>query len=188
MKKYLLLALAAVLALSSFGCTKAGKNGSYQETGTLAASEVQTTAAKPEEGGIHAGNYLKKSKFKFSFVKAKQYTEIKESEFYTNTPAAGNVYLVLFFDVENVSDKNQYINPFYFKAYQDNYEVDDKSILITKIDGYSTFSGGDLAPGKKSKGYLAYELPADWKNLEVTYKEMYDSKAYNFIVTPQDLG
>ena len=97
-------------------------------------------------------------------------------------------YLVLFFDVENVSDEDQYVNMFYWDAYADDYEIDQET-LIVKPDDYDMLSG-DLAVGKKMKGYICYQVDKDWEKLEATYTDgILDSNdKYEFIVTPKDLS
>ena len=90
-----------------------------------------------------------------------------------------------------VSNENQYVNTLYFKAYVDNYDVSEK-YLMGDVDGYSSMlsSGRDLAPGKKTKGYMAYEVDKSWKNFETIYKEGFldSDEKYVFAVSSSDLS
>ncbi len=202
MKKIIMLVMAAVMALTAFGCSNSdNQSSSSLQTGTVAKDNSEVGASKADSpskaddnssadndnsNGIKPGNYIQNDKLKFTFEKAKQYDEIKTSDFYTATPDEGKKYLVLFFEAENVSNKNQYVNYLYFKAYTDNYETDMKA-LLGDVEGYKWFTGA-LDTGKKMKGYLAYEVDPSWKNFELKYKEIGDKESIDFSVTPQDLA
>lgn len=41
---------------------------------------------------------------------------------------------------------------------------------------------GTVAPGKKLSGVIVYEVPSDWKELEVSYSPSFWGKAMTFIV------
>lgn len=206
MKKVFTFILGAVILGSAAGCSLTNSSSTSNQTGTIAQesmNDVPTDQAgtlahesinssQADNSNANSGNavkpghYIQNEKFKFSFVKAKQYDEIAESEYYTNKPENGKKYLVLFFDVENVSSKNQFVNSFYFKAYEDDYSISE-SYIMGDIDGYSMFSG-EIAPGKKTKGYLSYEVDPGWKSFEVKYQEFGDNGSLDFIVTPSELS
>lgn len=208
MKKIFLVLMTVILCISFTACipffpittdesdyssSREYESSESAKSGTLPQRVQETTQAptKAEDSAIKPGNYIQKSTFKFSFLKAATYNEIKSSEYFSNKPAAGKEYLVLFFEVENVSNENQYVNTLYFKAYVDNYDVSEK-YLMGDVDGYSSMlsSGRDLAPGKKTKGYMAYEVDKSWKNFETIYKEGFldSDEKYVFAVSSSDLS
>lgn len=195
MKRVLIVLLAAVISVSAAGCSAAKSSGSNpaQQTGTIAQQTSETTVTKAEEttiaeasAGIKPGSFVQNTNYKFSFEKAKIFDEISSGEYFTNTPKDGKKYLVLFFDVENVSSKDQYVNYLYIKGYEDGYDI-NLSMLLGDVDGYSALTG-DLAAGKKMRGYLAYEVNENWKEFELTYKAIGDKDSYDFSVTPNDLS
>ena len=206
MKKVMIAVLTVCMAVAATGCSIISYfNSTEKEIGTLAQQSEQETSSEANKVGtlaqqstqnttaetkaatsIKPGYYIKNSKFKMSFVKAKQYNEISGGEYLTNTPKIGKKYLVLFFEVENVSEEKQFVNSFYFNAYEDGYDI-SPSFLIDDIEGYSTLSG-DLAAGKKTKGYIVYEVDPNWKEFEVTYQQLGDKETYDFALTPQDLS
>lgn len=197
MKRLIIIAMIATMALGVSACgtspssTSDGSNS--QKTGAIETTVEVTTEAVTEAqttvpSAVGPGNYIESGNLKFSFEMAKQYDEIKQSEYYTAKPEDGKKYLVLFFEVENISSENQYINMFYHKAYLDDYEIEQKTIMA-KPEGYDTLSG-DLAAGKKLKGYVCYEVAPDWQKLEFTYTDgiSSDSEKYDFVVTPSELS
>lgn len=199
-KLFTLLILAALISTAALtGCNNASTQStldesSSQTTGTIAATEVETEApteapTQAESSAIAPGSFVEHDNYKISFEMAKQYDEIQgDNEFLTATPADGKKYLVLFFEFENISDEDQYVNIYYQKAYLDDYDI-DSTLLVVEPEGYSTLAG-DVAPGKKLKGYVAYEVDPDWQKLEFTYTDglSADSPSYDFVVTPDDLS
>ena len=132
-----------------------------------------------------SGQSVTGDKWSISLLSAKTFTEIAE-EYYTEKPEDGKIYLVLFFEVENVSDEDDYFNYFNIESYVDGYNS-EITILMNKPDGIAALTG-DVAAGKKLKGQLAWEVSPDWKELEVSYKDNFwtGDKAATFKVTPSD--
>lgn len=197
MKKLIIIAVIAVMALSVSACgtslNSTSNNSSSQKTGAIETTAEVTTekATEPQTtvpSSVGPGNYIESGNLKISFEMAKQYDEIKQSEYYTAKPEDGKKYLVLFFEVENVSSEEQDINMFYHKAYLDDYEIDQTALMVNP-EGYDMLSG-DLAAGKKLKGYVCYEVDLDWQKLEFTYTDGISSNAekYDFVVTPDELS
>lgn len=193
-KKIIIALLATVMAISVTACSTSGSSSSQssQKTGaieTTVKAEEETTQkpTEPESSAIKPGNYVEHDNLKFSFESAKTYDEIKQSDYYSDKADDGKEYLVLFFEVQNISDEEQNLNMFYYKAYVDDYDVDMKT-LLAEPEGYSLLSG-DIAKGKKMKGYVAYEVDKGWKNFELTYTDGLSSNSptYEFFVTPNDI-
>ena len=183
-KKIILIALAATMAFGATACEVFTDNDTEPT-----AKTVTTTTSSNTEGAVSLGNFIEKGNYKFSFVDSKKNYEIKytEKENLDATPTEGKKYLVLFFEVENISSEKQYVNPLYCKAYLDDYDINSKAILAHP-EGYEVLSG-DLAPGKKLKGYVCYEVDPDWKKLEFTYTDgVLDSDTtYDFVVTSDEV-
>ena len=160
MKKILVALLAVVLSCSLSGCFFALLGGLSETSKTITDTSV---GAAPKSDEMKA-------------------------DFYTDKPGDGNVFLVLFFEVENVSDEDDYFNYFNIESYVDGYSSSIK-ILLNKPDGAGTLTG-NVAAGKKMKGQLSWEVPSGWKELEVSYKNSLwkGDKAATFVVTPDDIA
>lgn len=196
MKKLIIIAMIAVMAFSVTAC--GSKNTTPDSSSSQKTDAIETTAEITTEvvtepqttvaSAVGPGNYIEGGNLKISFEMAKQYDEIQQSEYLTAKPAEGKKYLVLFFEIENISSEEQNINMFYHKAYLDDYEIDQKALLV-KPEGYDMLSG-NLAAGKKLKGYVCYEVDPDWQKLEFTYTDgiSSDSEKYDFVVTPDELS
>ena len=129
------------------------------------------------------GNTVVGEDWKITLQSAKMYDEI-EGDFYNDSPADGKRYLVLFFEVENVSNEDDYFNYYYIESYLDGYNT-NFVITMNEPEGYGDLTG-DVAAGKKLKGCLKYEVSSDWEELEVSYKEWIGTsdKIATFVVTP----
>lgn len=85
-----------------------------------------------------------------------------------NTPADGNVFLLCEFEIDNQSSKDIAISSIAsFEAYCDDYSI-NQSIAGQLEAGNKNQLDGSVASGKKMNGVIAYEVPKDWKELELT--------------------
>ena len=190
MKKVLVVLLAVVLSCSLSGCFLALLGDSSETSKTITdvsgAGVSDSPSATQEKQVAKVGQTVTGDKWAISLLSAKTFTEIKD-EYYTDTPEEGKIYLVLFFEVENVSNEDDYFNRLNFESYVDGYNQ-PHVVLISKPDGVDTLTG-DIASGKKLKGQLTWEVSKDWKELEVSYKSnaWTGDKAATFKVTPSDL-
>lgn len=195
-KKLLLISLIGAMAFSTVACgiTSIHSNESSQKVGaietTVEVTEATTETPTTADRVVGPGNYIEKGNLKISLEFAKQYDEIKngDDDLFAVEPEDGKTFLVLFLEAENISSEDQYINIFYNDAYLDDYSIEPKT-LLAEPEGYSMFAG-DLAVGKKLKGYVAYEVKLDWQKLEFTYTDGISSSddTYEFVVTPDDLS
>lgn len=82
-------------------------------------------------------------------------------------PAEGNIFYQVALTIENKGEKDKAISSLLdFDAYVDGYSVDDSIKGQVADDSLKTMNG-TIAAGKKLKGQLVYEIPADWEELEI---------------------
>lgn len=195
MKKILAFLMAAAIAVSAAGCT-IEKSGEESKVITDIPSSSEESKEEPQEEpeeskeeatAAKVGQSVEGPDWKISLTSAKTYEKITD-DFVETTPDEGKIYLICFFEVENVSDKDDYFNYMNIESYIDGYN-DTISVLLTDVDGYSTLAG-DVAAGKKLKGYLAWQVDPNWKELEISYKTDFwtGDKAATFVVTPDQLS
>lgn len=205
----LLVALTVSMLITTSACTGTPSNSSSQsstiiseiessepeskETSSegVSSEEVSSEEVSSAPAAAKPGESVQNSNLKISLTSAKLYDSINvgEGDFSFETkPDDGKKYLILFFEAENISDEDQYINIFYYDSYLDDTAVESET-LLTDVEGCSMFTG-DIASGKKLKGYVAYQVDPDWEKLEFTYTDgvSSDSDKYNFIVTPADFA
>lgn len=97
-------------------------------------------------------------------------------------PADGNVFVLAEFTFENNSDEEISVSSILsFDAYQDKYSTSTSfSALMAKEDAEQL--DGTIAPGKKMKGVVGYEIPAEFQELEINVQlNLWSNKKMTFI-------
>ncbi|MEE0867260.1 MAG: DUF5067 domain-containing protein [Clostridia bacterium] len=113
-------------------------------------------------------------------VSLKDVSESHGSTF--NKPADGNVFVICEFEITNNSDKEINISSMLsFEAYCDDYACTfSLSALLEKQNKNQL--DGTVAPGKKFNGIVGYEVPSDWKNMEIHFTpDFWSNKDFIFV-------
>ncbi|WP_195891792.1 DUF4352 domain-containing protein [Anaeromassilibacillus senegalensis] len=84
-------------------------------------------------------------------------------------PNDGYVFLQCNFEIDNSSDKDLSISSILcFETYVDGYSTSQSITGLLNSDGGKIDQlDGSVAAGKKMKGTIAYEVPKDWKEIEI---------------------
>ena len=86
-----------------------------------------------------------------------------------NKPTSGNVFVLCEFEIANNSSEELNISSMMsFSAYHDDYAC-EYSISALMEKGNKDQLDGSIAPGKKMKGVIGFEIPEDWNELEVHF-------------------
>lgn len=118
------------------------------------------------------GDTLITDDFKITLTDAIMYDMIEDSETIPK-PKDGKEYLVLFLDIENISDESEYISLYDFEGYVDKYSTSIKQ-LYNEIDNYEELNI-KLSKGMKTKGYVAFEIDKTWQEFELHFIDSFDS-------------
>ena len=89
------------------------------------------------------------------------------------TPESGNKFVFVNIEITNNSDKEISISSMAsFEAYCDDYKLDYSSnaLMASSTDKRNQLDGS-VAAGKKMNGWLGLEVPSDWSNIEIYYKD-----------------
>ena len=110
------------------------------------------------------------------------YTQNSGSEY--NKPSDGNEFVLVEFEIANNSDSEINISSMAsFEAYADDYALNySLNALLEKNDANQL--DGTIAAGKKMNGVIGYEVPADWKTIEIHFKDnVWSSNKFKFEIT-----
>ena len=198
MKKMIIAAMSVILAISLTGCfsnyvqnsstivSDIPESSQESQQEQVSSADSSSEESKEESTVAKVGQSVEGPDWKISLLSAKTYEKVGD-EYFEQTPADGKVYLICFFEVENVSDEDNYFNYFNIESYVDGYN-ESMSILMSDVEDVSILTG-DVAAGKKLKGYLAWEVDPEWKELEISYKSNLwtGEKAATFVVTPDQV-
>lgn len=87
-----------------------------------------------------------------------------------NSPSGGNVFVLIEFEIANNSSEELAISSaLSFEAYADDYALN--YALNAMMDNEQTQLDGNIASGKKMRGWIGYEVPENWKNLEIHFAD-----------------
>lgn len=94
-------------------------------------------------------------------------TESNGSQFVS--PADGNVFVLCEFEIENNTSGDVAVSSMLsFETYCDDYAT-NFSLTALMEKGNKNQLDGTVAAGKKFNGVVGYEIPADWKELEIKF-------------------
>lgn len=101
-------------------------------------------------------------------------------------PDKGKEFVIGEVEIKNDSDEKISVNWASFEAYYDDNAVESdvmgQSLPEVKKVG-ELF--GDVAPGKKIKGCVVYQVPKNWKKMEITPKfdyDLMDEQNYKYVI------
>ena len=99
-------------------------------------------------------------------------------------PDDGKEFVLCVFKIQNNSDKDMAISSIIsFEAYLDDVSINQDFLGVQTKEGkkYNSLDG-DIASGKRMEGVISYEVPNDWKKLEVKVTpDAWSSKKITFV-------
>lgn len=98
-------------------------------------------------------------------------------------PEEGNVFLICEFDIENNSAKEIAVSTLLsFTAYVDDYATGLS--LGGLVAAEKNQLDGSVAAGKKMNGVVAYEVPSNWKEIEIQFTpDVWSGNDITFVAT-----
>lgn len=147
------------LAETSFAESRA-----TSETSSAPESEESETSEEKTTFGI--GEVAEMNDVQVTMV---NYTESNGSQY--NAPSDGNVFVLVEFEIANNSDSELSVSSMLsFDAYADDYALNYSLSATIEAESGSQLDG-TIAPGKKMRGEIGYEVPADWSNIEIHFTD-----------------
>ncbi len=108
------------------------------------------------------------------------YKESSGSEW--NKPTEGNIFLMVEFEIANNTDKELSISSMMsFDAYADDYALNYSLSALVEKEGNQL--DGTVAAGKKLKGWIGWEVPKDYKNVEIHFTDnVWSNNKFVFLI------
>lgn len=170
--------LGIILAVFGIGLIGAAINGGGNEPEKVGDVDTPKQTQEEQKNEFCVGDVVSLNDIEVTFVSCtesngKQYLE----------PEEGNVFLICEFSIDNKSEKDIAVSSLVsFEAY-----VDDYSTTLSLTGTVSTDKqqlDGSIAAGKKMNGVVGYEVPKDWKELEIRFTpDFWTGKDITFIAT-----
>lgn len=142
------------------GAINAGNNNNNDKT-TPTASSSSTQNEKTEYNqGEEA--ILGKGAITVTKVEKSQGTQ-------WDKPKSGKEFVIVHLTIENKGNSNLSYNPFYFKM--QNSQGQQESMTFTTVDQDTSLQSGELIPGGKVSGTIAFEQPKGDTGLVLIYND-----------------
>ena len=167
----LLLTIALFLTFAAFAVGSGSSGEAKVEAGEKSDSGAQASQNARTE--IRAGETLNMNGFKITYDGAEKW--VSDNMFIQ--PAEGKEYIRLHFSVTNETDSDKYVSMFEFDCYADGEKCEMEYI------GDDALSTDSISTGRKTSGYIYFEVPGAASEIEVEYETSFwtDKKAF-FVV------
>lgn len=154
-------------------------NGTSNNEAEVVATATPVPTSAPEKTTFAIGETVELNNIMVTMVGV---SESNGSDY--NKPADGNVFAICEFEIENNSSNDIAVSSVIsFEAYCDDYAIQQSFTGLMEASSKKQLDGS-VAAGKKMNGVIAYELPSDWKELEINYTPVFWSgKDITFIAS-----
>lgn len=129
---------------------------------TPAPDALPSESSEPHNEMCEVGEIAETTNLRITFVSAEEYKS--DNKFIQ--PESGNVFYRMEFEFENISETDQYVSSFNFKCYADSYDMEQRYLDDIDLDA-------TLSKGKKTKGYIFFEVPKDATEITLEYETNY---------------
>lgn len=82
----------------------------------------------------------------------------------------GTEFVVVFFEIENISEESQNFSVFWEEFYLDGVKT-AQTIYGVSLNNSFQLTAVPVEPGRKANGYFLFQTSPDWKELEIIYDE-----------------
>ena len=130
---------------------------------TVDSSKETTETTEAKERQVNVGDSVETSELKITYISCEEY---KNYDSYSS-PKSGNKVVRIVMDMENISDKDIYLNSF------DCYSDGEKCESYYYADDFKAPTLEKLSTGKKMKAILYYEIPTSSTNNILEYETDY---------------
>ena len=171
--KWIVIAIVVVLLIGSIGGSdedssgNSGDNSSVNNTGNVENNnsdnkDENKDSEEKEDNIFYAGEYLETDDLKISYLSCQEYKS--DNQFIQ--PKDGYVYYRLEFEFENIGNSDEFVSYFDFTGYADGYAIEQTYLLDDALSA-------TLSAGKKTKGAVYFEVPADAVEVTAEYEMNY---------------
>ena len=185
-KKIHLIPVILILTILFSSCGKIDSDGNSSKANIVTSgTEIQEEPKEPAEATISAKAGYGDAKRQINVIGFKTYKKL-ESEMYTDKAAKDKSYLVLFLEIYNKQNEKDYINVNYLSTKVDDTEITN-TVLFNEPEGFQTVFQ-NIEPENTLSGFIVWEVPKDWKKIEIVYNGWKDSDnlSINCTFTPDD--
>lgn len=158
--KWIIIAIVAIFIIGAVAGGGDDTSDEPQKVGEVQNennNNAQDTEAEVDNN-FKVGDVVETEDMKITFLSAKEHKE----EYLE--PKDGYMYYRMEFEFENISDYEQTVSSMLdWECYADEYAMEQSWVGDDVLDA-------TIAPGKKAKGAIYYEIPKDAKKVTIEYE------------------
>ncbi len=160
LKTLLALLLVAVMALSVVACDI--------DTGTVDKPDRTEKPTEDENDVTFSIDVAEQMNDKWKMTYKECQIKNKLDSF--TTAEEGTEFVVVFFEIENISNESQNFSIFWEEFYIDGVKT-AQTLYGVSINNAFPLTAVPVEPGRKANGYFLFQTSPDWKELEIIYNE-----------------
>lgn len=181
--KWVIIGIAACVVIGAAAGNSKPKKVGNADTNTnnssVAASSATVQESADKEAIFKKGEIAELNGVQVTLT---DYRESTGEEFVK--PAEGNVFLLAEFEIVNNTEKELTVSSMMsFKAYADDYALNYSVSAMTQKEGNQAQLDGAVAAGKKMKGWIGWEVPNAYKNVEIHFTDnVWSNSKFLFLI------
>jgi len=125
------------------------------------------------------GETLDRGGIQFTFDRVERFIDDAES-FIRDTPRDGYEFILLWFTVRNTTTEDYFVNMFHESSYLDGFSI-STVLMFFNVSGDSLW--GNVSAGRAGRGFIGYEVPIGWTEIEFRYSPLLARQASTLIFT-----
>ena len=133
---------------------------------SVTESEENEKPKEPENVTVSMDKFYGDTRCAIHLLGLQQYTSL-ESESYTDLPEDGKEFLVLFLQLENRMEKDDYFNVELLQATVDGQPL-ETAFLVNNPQSYTSIFN-TIPAGETNAGFIVWQVPKDWKEMKLEY-------------------
>lgn len=172
--------IIAIVVIGIIGATASGGNKNKpKKVADSNSTETQQNNTKDEskETIFRKGETAEMNNIQVTLT---DYKESAGGEW--NKPADGNIFLIAEFEIANNSEKELAVSSIMsFDAYADGYSLNYSLSALMEKEGSQL--DGTVAAGKKLRGWIGWEVPQDYHNVEIHFTDnVWSDDKFEFLI------
>lgn len=160
LKPILALLLVAVMALSFVACDT--------DTGTVGKTDENKTSTESEDNVVFSIDTTEQTNDKWKMTYRECQIKNKLDSF--TTAEDGTEFVIVFFEIENISEESQNFSVVWEEFYLDGVKT-AQTIYGVSINNSFQLTAVPVESGRKANGYFLFQVSPNWRELEIIYDE-----------------
>lgn len=166
-KQIFLIVLVVVMGVLFAACDIEAPISTSEATSTPGEDNGKTPSDKQQDVTFSIDNTEQTNdKWKMTYKGC----EIKDKLDSFTTATEGKEFLIVFFEIENISEKSNSLSIMCEQFYVDGVKA-GQTIYGISIDGSVQIATVTVESGRKANGYFLFQVSPDWKELEIIYDD-----------------